>query len=55
MKTVIRKMLNSGMIPLSAEIKDTLNDDDTINLPPTEKLINNFVESYEPDAEEVEA
>ena len=55
MKTVIRKMLNSGMIPLSAEIKDSLNEDDTINLPPTEKLINNFVESYEPDAEEVEA
>jgi len=55
MKTVIRKMLSSGMIPLSAEVKDSLNEDDTVTLPPTEKLINNFVESYQPETEEVEA
>ena len=56
MKTVIRKMLNSGMIPLSAEIKESLNDDDTVTLPTTEKLVNNFVDDYEgQESEEVKA
>ena len=30
LKTVLRKMLNSGMIPLSTEVSDTLNADDSI-------------------------
>lgn len=55
LKTIIRKMLNSGMIPLSAEIKDSLNPDDTVSLPPTGKLIEEFVDSYQGEAAEVEA